>query len=200
MSKPIVDAKGKTCPVPLVMTKKVFDPLAEGDQMQVLVDNDTSAKNVETFVQESGGQVKLEKEGSVTTLTITKGVQAESGQAESYCSTTAPHVIYVSTNRVGVDGEEDFGKALMQTFLQTIKDVTPRPSHLLFMHRGVQLLKKGTKTAEAVAELEQQGISVIVCGTCLDYYNLMDERACGKVSNMYDILSILSQAGKVIKP
>ncbi len=202
MSSQKVDARGKTCPVPLVMTKKVFDALAEGQKMQVVVDNDTSAKNIETFVCESGGKAVLLKDGVETTLTLTKGEQAVSGEAEVYCSSgiAAAHVIYVSSDRVSEGENQDLGLALMQTFLQTIKDIRPLPSHVIFMHRGVTLLKEGTKTAEAACELKELGVGIIACGTCLDYFKVMDQRACGKVSNMYDILSLMTTAGKIIKP
>ncbi len=198
-----VDARGKLCPVPLVMTKKEFDRLEEGQRMFTLVDNDTSAQNVRTFVLESGGRAEMNKEGNVTTLTITKGARKTSGEAEGYCrvdAPDAPHVIYVSRSRIGNGEPEELGRGLMQAFLQTIKDVRPLPSHVIFMHNGVTLLETGSKTAEAAMELEKLGVTVVACGTCLDYLGLMDRRACGKVSNMYDILTLLTTAGRVVAP
>ena len=136
-------------------------------------------------------------------MTITKGAQASSGEAEAYClpdQPGTPHVIYLARNRLGNGAPEELGRGLMQAFLQTIKDIRPLPSHVIFIHNGVKLLEDGSKTAEAIVELEGLGIAIIACGTCLDFMELMDKRACGKVSNMYDILTLLTNAGKIIAP
>ncbi len=203
MSNPLVDAKGKLCPVPLVMTKKVYDELSEGETMTVLVDNDTSAKNVQTFILESGGKVKLSKEGEVSSLEVVKG-KMESGTAEDYCTTdlAAPHIVYLASDQIGTktpEGEE-LGIALMKAFLGTLKDVRPLPSHLIFIHEGVKLLVEGTKTESLIAELKGLGVQLVACGTCLDYFGLMDKQSIAKVSNMYDILSLQTKAGKILKP
>lgn len=200
MSSSEVDARGKLCPVPVVMTKKVYDTLNEGDQMSVLIDNDTSAENVAAFVLESGGLVESAKEGDVTTLTVTKGAIEKSKEAGDYCAPPKRHVIYISSDIIGTQGSEELGKALMQSFIQTIKDVTPLPSHIIFINRGVKLLIEGSKLAEAAKELEKLGVKITACGTCLDYFDLMDKIVCGQVSNMYDILNLLTRAGHVIKP
>jgi selenium metabolism protein YedF len=204
MSNETVDARGKLCPVPLVMTKKIYDSLSEGEQMQTLVDNPTSARNVQAFILESGGVVTSTTDGQVVTLSITKGAKSQSGKAEDYCSTgiepAIPHIICVTRDSMGNGEPRELGKALMQAFLRTIKDVDNLPSHIIFIHNGVNLLKNGTKTVEAVQELEALGVTVLACGTCLDYFGLMDGIGCGKVSNMYDILSVMTHASKVIQP
>jgi len=206
MNENIADATGKLCPVPLVMTKKIYDKLPEGDNMTTLVDNDTSAKNVETFILESGGKVTSSKEGSLTTLSIVKGSQAHSGKAEEYCTieqpntTSVPSVIYIPKDKIGNGEPDDLGSALMLAFLNTIKDVEPYPSHAIFMHNGVKLLEEGSKTAEAVSGFSKLGIKVIACGTCLDYFGLTNKQKIGKISNMFDILSMLTNAGKIITP
>lgn len=198
MKNNTVDARGKLCPVPLIMTKEVYDILDEGEQLITLVDNDTSAKNVETFILESGGKTITSRDGNLITISITKGKEAVSKVAEEYCQVSLPHVIFITANMIGND--EELGKALMQSFIQTIKDVVPLPSHIILINTGVMILETGTKTAEALVELESLNVKVVACGTCLDYYGIMDKRAGGQVSNMYDILSILTNADKIIKP
>lgn len=194
-----VDARGEKCPVPLIRTKKVFSTLEPGQEMSVLIDNPTSAKNVETFIIESGGEVHIDQKENIMILKIKKGSQSKDLHAEDYCKVPAsPHVVLVTSDSLG-DAKE-LGQALMQSFLQTIKDVSPLPSHVLFINLGVTLLDKGTKTAEIVQELEKLGVSIVVCGTCLDFYDFMERRATGRVSNMFEILTIMTQASKIIKP
>jgi len=200
MTQHHVDARGQTCPVPLIRTKEVYDILTEGETMSVMVDNETSAGNIVSFIRESGGESETRRDGATITLSITKG-RKNSGSVEPHCgASAAPHVALITSDRIGTGGEEELGLALMQSFLQTIKDVRPLPSHVIFLHRGVTLLENGRKTAQLVHDLETLNVTVLACGSCLDWYELKEKIACGRVSNMFDILTILSNAGHVVKP
>jgi sulfur relay (sulfurtransferase) complex TusBCD TusD component (DsrE family) len=48
--------------------------------------------------------------------------------------------------------------------------------------------------------MEAQGVEILTCGTCLDYYGLKDKLQVGSVTNMYVIVEKLEAAGKVIRP
>jgi peroxiredoxin family protein len=51
-----------------------------------------------------------------------------------------------------------------------------------------------------IKNLEAQGVEVITCGTCLDFFEAKEKLAVGSVSNMYTIVEKISSASKVIKP
>ena len=53
---------------------------------------------------------------------------------------------------------------------------------------------------DQIRQLEELGVEVLVCGTCLNHFGIMDELAAGKVSNMYDIIETLSKAGSIMRP
>ena len=44
--KHTVDAMGKQCPIPVVMTKKILDKAEQGDEILILVDNETAVNNL----------------------------------------------------------------------------------------------------------------------------------------------------------
>ena len=200
---PEVNALDKTCPVPLIMTKKVYDEIAVGDQMVTLVNNPTSAENVERYILENGGSVVKETDGEVQRLVITRG--ADKITTEARCGipapgvVAAPHVVYVDSDCMG-RGSDELGQALMKAFINTIKDVRPLPEKLLFVNSGVKLTIADSPVLASLKELESAGVVLRSCGTCLDYFGLMDQLAVGKVTNMYEILDALTQAGHVVKP
>jgi TusA-related sulfurtransferase len=57
----VVDARGLSCPQPVILTKKALD---EGhNELEVLVDTVTSRLNVERFARSKGYDVKAEECG-----------------------------------------------------------------------------------------------------------------------------------------
>jgi len=71
---------------------------------------------------------------------------------------------------------------------------------MLFYNGGASLTCKGSGSLEDLKSLEAQGVEILTCGTCLDYYGLTSKLAVGEVTNMYTIVETLAGAGKVIKP
>ncbi len=198
-----VDARGMVCPKPLILTKKALNELPPGGRMTLLVDNDTSRQNVERFCKDNGVAVSLSQEGAVFTLTMTKlHKEAIAGDEKAYCGPDVPrkpHVIVFSSDTMG-SGPPELGAVLLKAFVNTIKDVTPLPSHLVFYNAGVHLAVEGSALIEPLAELQSMGIAILACGTCLDYFNVKDKLRVGAVSNMYTILETLSNAGSVVQP
>lgn len=198
-----VDARGMVCPKPLILTKKALNGLSPGGQMALLVDNDTSRQNVERFCRDNGVAVSCSQDGGVFTLVMTKlrkGTIAASGKAScGHEAPRKPHVIAFSSDAMG-SGPAELGAILMKAFVNTIKDITPLPSHLVFYNAGVHLVVEGSALVEPLMELERMGITILACGTCLDYFDVKSKIRVGTVSNMYTILETLSNAGSVVRP
>jgi selenium metabolism protein YedF len=199
-----VDARGKLCPEPLIMTKKAIDEMKENESLKILIDNDTSVKNVTRFLEEHGMKVHIEKKDTVSELIINKtGNIPENTNAEDYCSTedikSSNYVVAIQRNRLG-DGAEELGTILIKGFINTLPEVTTKPKTIVFLNSGIFLALKDSPVLESLKKLEQLGVEILACGTCLDYYKKKEELGVGKISNMYDILERLIQAGNVIYP
>jgi len=200
----IVDAKGKLCPMPLIMTKKALSEIKENELLKILIDNDTSVKNVTRFLDEHGMKVHIVKVGIVSELTVSKtGIIPESVQVEDYCkienSNTSNYIVAFQKNRLG-DGAEELGNILIKAFINTLPETTLKPKSLIFLNSGIFLALKDSLVLDALKKLEQMGIEILVCGTCLDYYHKKQELGVGIISNMYDIIERLSQTGNIIYP
>jgi selenium metabolism protein YedF len=201
MNGKTVDARGMVCPKPLILTKTALTELAVGEEMTIFIDNETSKQNVERFLKDNGAQSLCMEKSGVFTLVVKKVQEVLSHpNAQSYCHPgKTAHVLLFRNDKMGV-GPDELGAILMKAFINTIKDVLPLPSALVFYNNGIHLTVEGSPVVEPLKELEARGISVLVCGTCLDYFNKKSLVRVGTVSNMFTILETLSKAHHVIEP
>jgi selenium metabolism protein YedF len=201
MADNIVDARGLRCPQPLMLTKKALEGLDAGETLRVLIDNEISRDNLIRFLQDHGMTPRISADEGVYTLDLEKAAATSSlGDAAAYCTPEMPvggPVVVLNHHGMG-SGSEDLGKILLQACVNTLKEVPPLPSAILCYNAGVFAAIEGAPTVPALAELEKQGVSLLVCGTCVDYYELKGKIAVGTISNMYDILRQLSTAARVI--
>jgi selenium metabolism protein YedF len=187
-----IDARGLACPHPVVLTKKALE---EADEVTTIVDNETAKENVCRLAASQGCQVSIEEKEEGIYLHLTK---TATGMEESLATlVSGPMLLLIASNSLG-RGEEELGDILMRSFIHTLSEVTPKPNRIVFINSGVKLVTKGSELIDDLRALENQGVKILACGTCLGYYNLKEAVEVGQISNMYDITSALLQAGKII--
>jgi selenium metabolism protein YedF len=142
--------------------------------------------------QDDGTYLHLSPEGATAPETLPVG------KAE-VLPTTGPLVVFISADRMG-RGPEELGGILIRAFLHTLNEVAPLPDTLVFINSGVKLVTEGSPVLEDLQTLSEQGVDILACGTCLNYFKLSDKVAIGTISNMYDIAEALLGAGKVVTP
>jgi selenium metabolism protein YedF len=194
-----IDCRKQTCPLPVVNTKKALEQSTD-EKLAVLVDNIVSRDNVRRLVQSQGHKVDIEDlGGGLFYIHITRNPEAGKKTAEAAnVPTTGDVVVFISTDQLGT-GDEKLGGILMKAFLNTLHDSEPKPGKIIFINSGVKLATEGSDVLDSLAALTADGVQIISCGTCLNYYGIMDRLRFGIVGNMYDIVHILLEAGKVIK-
>ena len=74
------------------------------------------------------------------------------------------------------------------------------PKSMLFFNGGATLTTEDSDSLEDLKSLEAQGVEIMTCGTCLDYYGLKDKLAVGTVTNMYSIVETMAKAGRIVRP
>ncbi|MBW2454349.1 MAG: sulfurtransferase-like selenium metabolism protein YedF [Deltaproteobacteria bacterium] len=108
-------------------------------------------------------------------------------------------VVFLSSEGMG-RGDETLGGTLMAAFLDTLSQFKGEISHVLFVNAGAKLAVEGSPVLAQLQQLEQIGVKLLVCGTCLNYFDIKDQLAVGTVSNMVAIVETLSRADRVISP
>jgi selenium metabolism protein YedF len=111
--------------------------------------------------------------------------------------TTQTKVIAISSDVMG-RGDQDLGMVLMRSYLHTLTEVEPRPDVMVFFNNGVRLAVAGSPAVDDLQAIAARGTRLLLCGTCLNAFELRDLVAVGEVSNMYAISETMLQAATVI--
>ena len=199
MSNIVVDARGEQCPMPVVKATKALQNMTEG-VIEVHVDNEIAVQNVLRLFQSKNLTAKseqIEEKHFVISASV-DGAQSE--DAPACClPMSGDTVVAIGTATMGI-GNDDLGKTLMKGFIYALSQQDELPKTILFYNGGASIPTEGSVSLEDLRAMEAQGVEILTCGTCLDFYGLKDKLAVGGVTNMYSIVEKLTKAAKVIKP
>ena len=187
-----IDAGGKQCPIPVIMAKK---ELEAGEQdVEIIVDGPTQEGNLARLGDALGRPTTSEAFGDKILVKFANGETvkgANVAEADTYA-------VFFNTNAIGTNNSE-LGGNLAKMAIYTLSESDKIPAYVLFMNEGVKLVTGvEPQIVENLNTLIEKGSTVLVCGTCLNYYGLTDELKVGTVSNMYDILGAMQEVNKVI--
>lgn len=194
-----IDARGLSCPQPVVLTKKALETERE---VIVFVDNDIAAENVKRLGANMGCTVTVEQQDANTfRLALLKSSDTCALAVEEALSLPAggPLVVVIGENRMG-RGNDELGYILIRSFIHTLLSLDPLPEALIFFNTGVKLTVRDSDVLDDLQELEAKGVKLLVCGTCASFFDISRDIAAGGVSNMYDIVETMKNAGKIIAP
>ena len=211
MEQRIIDARGLACPLPVINAKKAAEEFKEAGTLTVLVDNEIALQNLQKFAAQKGfasaGTRKAEKEYEIT-IRVSQGSAGTAGReqpAESQPAVCSPDarqkglVVALSASVMG-SGDDKLGRALMKAFIFALTKQDILPETVLCYNSGAFLTCEDSESLEDFRTLEAEGVNILTCGTCLDFYGLKEKLAAGSVTNMYEIAGILEQAGSVVRP
>lgn len=187
----IIDCKGMNCPLPVINTKKYFDGIDSGKAV-IIVDNEVARDNVHKFATGCGYEVLVDGENNEFNITIDKRNAAKKEESNEEL------IIIVSTNKLG-EGDDALGEILMKGYIYTLSENDKLPSKLIFLNSGVKLVVNESQVLESLKKLQDNGVEILSCGTCLDFYGLKEQLALGSITNMYTIVEAMNSNGKVIK-
>jgi selenium metabolism protein YedF len=198
-----VDARGLSCPQPVVLAKQAIE---NHEQVNVIVDNETALENVKRLGTKLGCDVKVEKKNNCTyEINLTRKADM-AGTKEEFVpacdaapAASGPFVIVISADTMG-RGNDELGSVLIRAFLHTVAEQAGTPDVIIFYNAGVKLTVQGSDVLDDLKQLESKGVQLLVCGTCLNYFEIKDKLAAGIVSNMYDIVETMSRAGRLLVP
>jgi selenium metabolism protein YedF len=194
-----LDCRGLACPAPVLQTKELIER-ENPAVIKVTVDNRAAKENVSRFLKSQSFEVTVETEGSdfhvigkgdrqsaVTEATITEASDAEKKKI----------MVMIATDRMGY-GDDELGLKLMINFIKTLKEMGDELWRLVFVNNGVKLIIEGSEILPVLKEYEEAGLHILVCGTCLTHFELLDQKQAGEITNMLDIVTAMQLADKVI--
>lgn len=199
-----VNAIGEACPLPVIKTLHALQELGGAGVVQTLVDNEIAVQNLTRLAESKGCAIETEKLAEKeyrVTITASQAVTS-TGEEVAACVVPAAQkkvVVVVSADHMG-EGSEELGKILLKGFLFALTQQEKLPTTILFYNGGARVTCEGSASLEDLKALAAQGVEILTCGTCLNYYGLTDKLQVGEVTNMYVIAEKQMQADLVLKP
>lgn len=204
-----INARGKPCPEPVTMTKAIVD---QGEkELTVLLDNPTSASNVKRFLESRGYGVRLKDDEGMLAIealkknedpgqaaqTPLKVALAEPPAVPAGKASAQTFSVLLSARTLGRD-DEQLGEILIKSFLGALAQMDVPPVAVALMNEGVRLALYDSSSCDHLKNLEKKGVVVLVCGTCVNHFDLGDQIGVGSISNMFEILEALNKADKIM--
>ncbi len=198
-----LDARGLACPAPVLMTKDTVEK-DKLDTVEVIVDNEAAKENVSRFLGAQQFSVTTAEEGNDYKIcaqrqgymmgTISKPEDSPQPKASDQKQKI---MVLIATDRMGI-GDDELGKKLIISFIKTIKEMGAELWRMVFVNNGVKLTIDGSPVLEDLVAYENDGLTVLVCGTCLTHFGLLEAKKIGETTNMLDIVTAMQLADKVI--
>jgi selenium metabolism protein YedF len=193
-----IDARGLSCPAPVLQTKAALQEEA-WPGIKVVVDNAASQQNVQRFLESQGYQTTLEQSGEdylvMGTCVSKPGEQPRLSPAPE--AGAKKIMVLCATDRMGF-GDDELGLKLMISFLRTLREMGSDLWRLVFVNNGVKLTIDGSEVLADLKDYEKAGLKILVCGTCLTHFDLLESKQVGETTNMLDIVTAMELADKVI--
>ncbi|WP_147821459.1 sulfurtransferase-like selenium metabolism protein YedF [Salidesulfovibrio onnuriiensis] len=199
-----LECQGLPCPQPVLKCKNCIESETPAS-IQVIVDNDPARENVSRFLGAKGYEVSSSQQGNEYTVIGVRSGECEicKVMTEEQIQTTAnPDTqkicAFITTDVVG-SGDDELGSRLMNNFLATLPEMGNDLWRIILVNGGVKLAVEGSECLEKLQELESSGVSILVCGTCLEFFGITDKKRIGETTNMLDVVTSLQLASKVIQ-
>ena len=205
-----LNCQGLPCPQPVIRIKKLLED-ASPDVISVIVDNEPALENISRFLNSHGYALTHAREGDVWRVRACKKdegcdimpeealrEQAPAGKTAHPNAEDAKTLVMIISPVFG-SGDDALGTKLMKNFIATLQEMGPSLWRIVLLNGGVSLSVRDSAVLHELRELEKNGVSILVCGTCLDYFALLDQKAVGETTNMLDVVTSMQLADKVIR-
>lgn len=200
----ILDLRNLACPEPVIRAKRAIEE-HPNSVIELLINSPAALSNVTRMARSLGALVaSRELPGGEFVVTVTTGGPPAAETAlepagDAAAQSPGRATIFIRNNVMG-HGDERLGRVLLKAFLKTLKTAQPLPREIICVNAGVHLTTEGSEEIPTLLELAEMGVDVVSCGTCLDFFGKLDKVRVGIVGNMFDIVTRLNRASKIITP
>lgn len=189
-----LDLRNKSCPIPLVETRKFIND-NKGVDFNIILDNEVSFLNIRKYLENNKINYSSNKSGDNYVFEVifdgNERVSEKKFQINNFC-------ILIMSDLFG-DGDEELSKALMKSYFYALDNSITLPSNIIFINSGVKLLVRDSGIICNIQSLKNKGVSILACGTCTDFYKINEIIEVGEITNMHLIVEILNNSDNVIK-
>lgn len=214
-----VDAMGKACPTPVIMTRKA---LRDNDVVTTMVSEEIATENISKMAKQLGYKCTVDQKGDHEWAVT---VEKQAGATPSACQVAINesavaddsdqqhiepsvvnnirlsdgYIVVLDSNEVG-SGDSTLGQQLAKSFVSSLTEQDVLPEYILMFNSGVKLATKDADTVEDLQALEKMGVKVMECGICVNFFGIKDQLGVGSITNMFRITELMRTAQRVVKP
>ena len=197
-----LDCRGLACPGPVLKTMDAVEKDAP-DTLAVTVDDQAARENVTRLLNGKGYSVSAEAGPDGVVLSATRtGTPTPSAEpcaaAVSQALGTDKITVFITADGIG-KGSDELGGKLMLNFLATLPELGAGLWRVVLVNGAVKLACDEHPCLEKLQTLAATGVTILVCGTCLGFFGLTEQKRVGETTNMLDVVTSLGLAGKVIQ-
>jgi selenium metabolism protein YedF len=201
-----IDARGQLCPKPLIMLRTVMRELNESSDLQILIDNEISRDNLMKFLSDQNIEVKCETaenhwiisgfyQPGQQSFQPTPSVFLDSIDTDTNMIASlfpSDYVVVIKNDKMG-QGDSDLGSILIQGYFSALAETENKPVKVIFYNAGVMLTTDNSPVLHSLKKMSELNVDLVVCGACVDFYQIKSDVAVGRISNMMEIVDILSR-------
>jgi len=201
------DVRNLACPGPVLKLRGLLD---EGErEIKFRVADDLCRSNVTRFAASRKIATEVQERDDGTFEVIFRAGEAAGAPgpgdtiddlfAEQVTAVRGGRLVQITSDTMG-SGDDELGALLLRSFIKTQAELDTKPNSIIFYNAGVKLCCAESLLLDDIRALEASGIEIIACGTCLNYFELGDQLAVGRVTDMLEIAGLLATAGRVVRP
>ncbi|MBU1611483.1 MAG: sulfurtransferase-like selenium metabolism protein YedF [Proteobacteria bacterium] len=204
-----IDCKGLSCPQPVLKCKECVDA-ERPDRIEVIVDNAAALENVSRFLTSQGYVTTTDTIGE-SIIILADRSEADIRQCHpTPAASPAPPVlseaddreerivVFLSQDKIG-SGDGELGEKLMQNFLLTLPELGSSLWRIILVNSAIYLSTDEHPCLDSLVRLAENGVEILVCGTCLDFFGQLEAKRVGETTNMLDVVMSFSMASKTIQ-
>ncbi len=200
-----IDVRGKLCPEPLIITRRAIKQADVNEAFEIILDNDIATCNLEELLREMKLPFTRVDNGAESTLLFSLNGDIPLAKNSENIACPIPldandgdYVVVISSE--GMSSDDELGTILMRGFINSISEQDILPSKIILYNSGVKVCTEGKDTAITLKELTGKGVDIVICGVCVDYFEIRDKIAAGRISNMFEITKIKRTASRLLYP
>ena len=188
-----LDLRKKSCPIPLVETRKFINNNKNVD-FKIILDNEVSFINIKKFLENNKINYSSNKSGNDFLFEVIFDGNEQLSKNDFPINN---FTILVLSELFG-HGTDDLSNGVMKSYFYALDESITLPSNIIFINSGVKLLTN-ENIIKNIDSLREKGVSIYYCGICVDYYSIKDKVRLDEITNMYSIIDILNNSDNVIR-
>ena len=195
--------------MPVILTKRAMKEFPNED-IEILVDNEIATQNLKKMADQLGFETKVEKSSeSYYIVQLIKGTTDKNLVNQDVEKETIfpkkenelqgqPYIVSIHSETIG-NGSEELGSILMKSFLFSLSEQEQLPEKILFYNGGAKLTAEGSPVLQDLQAMASDGVELLTCGICVEFFALEDKLMVGEATNMYRIVELQSSY-KTVSP